>query len=103
MLTIQLLGSTTAVCGNFSVTSSKKDPVAPLCRKLIDLGNVSPDAPVVVMRDGKMAFNPSTLGAWAEHNVVDSDSRGLMRRCWSRFRGSEVRPSHDMPLEAHTA
>jgi len=89
MLTIELLRNSTARCGSTTITtSSKLDPVAPLCRKLIEQHH-DPEQLARVMRDGVEVFaKAKTLRAWAEYDTVDTD-RGLVRRKWRPFPGAE--------------
>ncbi|MEP9398119.1 hypothetical protein [Mesorhizobium sp. KR2-14] len=71
--------SFTASCEGVSYSHSRKDPIAPLCRRLIDHGH-SPDMMVMVCRGAFPVMKPRSLGAWAEHDIVEDDNRGLLRR-----------------------
>ena len=71
--------SFTATCDGISSTHSRKDPIPPLCRRLIDRGH-SPDTMVMVVRGTTPIFKPRSLGAWAAYDIVDDDNRGLIRR-----------------------
>lgn len=71
--------SYTASCAGLSYTHSRKAPVPPLCRRLIDCGH-SPDTMVMVCRGGVAIFKPRSLEDWASHDIVDDDNRGLLRR-----------------------
>ncbi|NKE77246.1 MULTISPECIES: hypothetical protein [Brucella/Ochrobactrum group] len=73
--------SFTATCDGISKTHSRKDPVPPLCRRLIDRGH-SPHTMVMVVRGTTPIFKPRSLGAWAAYDIVDDDNRGLIRRCY---------------------
>lgn len=70
--------SFTASCDSLSIRKTAKDPIGPLCRKLIERGH-SPQARVLVCRDTFPVFHPRTLAAWAKHDIVDDDNRGLRR------------------------
>ena len=71
--------SFTATCDGISKTHSRKDPVPPLCRRLIDRGH-SLHTMVMVVRGTTPIFKPRSLGAWAAYDIVDDDNRGLIRR-----------------------
>lgn len=71
--------SFTATCDGLSSTHSHKDPIPPLCRKLIDRGH-SLDTMVMVFRGTSPISKPRSLGAWAAYDIVDDDNRGLIRR-----------------------
>lgn len=71
--------SFTASCEGICYTHSRKSPIPPLCRRLIDRGHSS-DTMVMVCRGTVPVFKPRSLGAWAAHDIVDDDKRGLLRR-----------------------
>lgn len=84
----------TATCDGVSIINSRKDPIPPLCRRLIDRGH-SPETMVMVVRGTTPIFKPRSLGAWAAYDIVDDDNRGLIRR--------RYRPLPDFSRDLHTA
>ncbi len=87
MLTIHLLSQGrmhTAVCNEHAYAHPKKDPIPPLCRKLIGLGY--PEDTLVEVRRGTVpVFKTRSLSAWAEFDIVDSDDLGLRKRRYQEY------------------
>lgn len=94
----------TASCNGLTYSHRHKDPIPPLCRRLIAAGH-SPETLALVCRGSTLAFKPRSLGAWAAYDIVEDDTRGLIRR---RYRplpdfvtnydndaGVRMRPSSD--------
>lgn len=87
LLRIELIGSNTASSEGITLTFERRDPIAPLCRKLIARGH-SPDEVVHIERAGVLAFVPAMLRAWAARDTTDNDKRGLITRKWKPFEPS---------------
>ena len=89
---ITLHGHYTARCACYgrSVTRKKHGVVDTLCRELLAAG-ASPDAEVIVTRNGTRCFNPATVGQWAKRRLVENDETG--------FRSMRYKP-YDVSLDA---
>jgi hypothetical protein len=88
---IELIGSYTTVTSHggeeIRITTTKKDPIPVLCRKLIEHGVPSSDT-AQVTRGGMSVFKRDrTIGSWAGIDIVDSDTTGLRTVAYRPFDG----------------
>lgn len=86
MIEVELIGSNTARHDGVSITKSAKDPVPPLCRKLLAMGH-GPNEDVHVHRKGMSVYSRNrTIGQWASLEIVDTD-RGIIQRPYRPYAG----------------
>lgn len=72
MLTIELKGTDTAMCGGLKVTH-KTGPIGRLARKLINAG-ADGNEHVRIMRGDTECFNRMSLSAWSATTTIERDN-----------------------------
>lgn len=80
-ITIQLLGSATAIFGEhqYKARGNSHDPIPPLVRLLIAEEVIESNDIVTVARRDIICFKPCRAILWAEIDVVETDD-GIVRR-----------------------
>lgn len=74
MTTVTLHKSNIARCNGLEVKSrGMTDPIAPLCRLLLDESAAKPFDDVLIYRDGTLCFTPAPLIWWASTHCTESD------------------------------
>ncbi len=84
-ITIELFGSYGArhtpseTQVDFTKHKFPKDPIGPLCRKLVKEGVCTPEDRVHILRDGLPVFKEDQkLSAWADYTIIEGD-KGIRR------------------------
>jgi hypothetical protein len=74
-ITIQLVGSASAIFGEYRYTArgNGHDPIPPLVRSLLAEKVIDADVLVTVARGDLVCFGPCRAILWAEIDVVDTD------------------------------
>lgn len=92
MIEIQLSGSTGAYCGSYSYSHPRKDPVAPLLRKMVADGYCHEYELVVVKRGDTICFNAEPITSWISKTIMCQDKGGITKTKYvpfDRFGGDE--------------
>lgn len=85
MIEIQLAGSFTAICGDYSVTHKKNDPVPILLRKMIADCSVGEDDLVTIKRGDVTCFNSAPVKSWSDFTIRCNDNGGISKYKYEPF------------------
>lgn len=88
MIEVELRGHNEAISGEYSYSHPRKDPVAPLLRKMIADGVCSEKDDVIVRRGDMNIFPVSKVSEWTDFTIMCADKGGISKTVYRPFPSS---------------